>query len=201
MALKAGVDLLLHPTHPERIVSYLEKTNYRPKLITKSLELRTKINSFQFSVLSSQFEEHRKLSEELTRRVIRIEGDIKHIKGPFLIILNDEERGEEKDLVLAKELKRRFPDSKLKICRSGSDIPKFILRKTSVIVAVFSGVKAWKGGPSPWLLKCIKELEEKAEIFISFGSPYIFDGVRDNVTKIYAYWDSDSAQKAVAELI
>ncbi|MEK7290153.1 MAG: hypothetical protein AAB422_07530, partial [Planctomycetota bacterium] len=69
------------------------------------------------------------------------------------------------------------------------------------IVAVFSGIRAWKGGPSPWLLKCITELKDKAEIFVSFGSPYLLDRGGNDATRIYAYWDSEAAQKAAAEII
>jgi hypothetical protein len=70
-----------------------------------------------------------------------------------------------------------------------------------LIVAVFSGIRAWKGGASPWLLKCIEVLGDKAAIFISFGSPYLIDNIRGGVIKIYVYWDSEAAQKAAAEVI
>ena len=151
----------------------------------------------------------------------------------------------EKGRILAERLKEKFPDLKLQILKSSSGIQKLsVPDNASVIVAVFSSIKAWKGGPSPWLLKCIKELEGKAGIFISFGSPHILDGIGDcprffatanpsecgtdrakrsprtchcerseaistavrgigtvPAVKVYAYWDSDSAQKAVAEAL
>ncbi|MFA4827774.1 MAG: glycoside hydrolase family 3 N-terminal domain-containing protein [Thermodesulfovibrionales bacterium] len=272
MALRAGVDLLLHPTDTERVVSYLQQKFSANgcqlsanTLFRKSLRLATeKIKT----PAAPDFGKNRRLSEKITKMSIRIDGQIRPLKKPFLIILSDEEnapspiplpRGEglmgrvedvslsEKGRILAERLKEKFPDLKLQILHNGSDTQKLIIpEKTSAIVAVFSGIKAWKGGPSPWLLKCIKELEDKADIFISFGSPYILDGIGDcprffssanppecgtdrakrsprtchcerseaistavrgrlrigtvPSVKIYAWWDSDSAQKAVAEV-
>ena len=262
MALRAGGDLLLHPTDPERVVSYLEKklsafsSQLSANTFRKSLRLATeKIKT----PAAPDFGKNRRLSEKITKMSIRIVGQIRPLKKPFLIILNDEEnvpssiplpRGEglkgrvedvslsEKGRILAEGLKEKFPDLKLQILKRSSRIQKLsVPDNASVIVAVFSSIKAWKGGPSPWLLKCIKELEGKAGIFISFGSPYILDRIGDcprftdrakrsprtchcerseaistavrgrprirtvPSVKIYAWWDSDSAQKAVAEVL
>jgi len=260
MALRAGVDLLLHPTDPERVVSYLQQKFSAigcqlsaNRLFRKSLRLATeKIKT----PAAPDFGKNRRLSEKITKMSIKIDGQIRPLKKPFLIILNDEEnapspiplpRGEglkgrvedvslsEKGRILAERLKEKFPDLKLQILKRSSRIQKLsVPDNASVIVAIFSGIKAWKGGPSPWLLKCIKELDGKAGIFISFGSPYILDRIGDcprffssanppecgtdttpvnspliggcrigtvPAVKIYAWWDSDSAQKAVAEVL
>ena len=259
MALRAGVDLLLHPTDVDKVVAYLENTNLDCRSSVKRLnEFRKTCQALRITPYCD-FEKHRELSEELTRRAIRITGQIKPIKKPFLIILNDDAdnpspipsdksphppftkggrggilekamarrggeggfddesravRGDkslcEKGRVFAEKLKEKFPDLKLQIINRSSKIQKLTPPDNAfVIVAIFSETKAWKGGPSPWLLKCIKKLEEIAEIFISFGSPYILptptplpqgEGARGRGAKIYAYWDSESAQKAVAEL-
>ena len=90
----------------------------------------------------------------------------------------------------------------MQIIKHDSEIQKVIFPDNSfAIVAVFSSIRAWKGGASPWLLKCIEELENKARIFVSFGSPYLIDRVGNDTARIYAYWDSDTAQKAVAEVM
>lgn len=84
--------------------------------------------------------------------------------------------------VLAEKLKGKFPDLKLQIIKHDSEIQKVIFPDNSfAIVAVFSGIRAWKGGSSPWLLKSITDLKDKAEIFVSFGSPYLIDNIRDRI--------------------
>jgi hypothetical protein len=218
MALNAGVDILLHPTDSDKVVFYLS-TPPLPPLIKGGLRGGRRLRIFRDGLIRfpsktlPDFESHGKLSEELTKRAIKVSGEIK-IKGkPFLIILSDEENppsppftkggmGGFSGNVLAEKLKGKFPDLKLQIIKRDSEIQKVIFPDNSfAIVAVFSSIRAWKGGASPWLLKCIAELKDKAEIFISFGSPYLIDGVGNNTTKIYAYWASDAAQKAVAEML
>ncbi|MCG2813589.1 MAG: hypothetical protein L6245_02805 [Thermodesulfovibrionales bacterium] len=70
----------------------------------------------------------------------------------------------------------------MQIIKHDSEIQKVIFPDNSfAIVAVFSGIRAWKGGSSPWLLKSITDLKDKAEIFVSFGSPYLIDNIRDRI--------------------
>ncbi|NCO83824.1 MAG: hypothetical protein COZ31_10615 [Nitrospirae bacterium CG_4_10_14_3_um_filter_44_29] len=219
LALNAGVDILLHPTDPDRVVSYLS-TPPLPPLIKGGIRGGRRLRIFRDGLIRfpsktlPDFESHRKLSEELTKRAIKVSGEIK-IKGkPFLIILSDEENppsppftkggmGGFSGNVLAEKLKGKFPDLKLQIIKRDSEIQKVIFPDNSfAIVAVFSGIRAWKGGASPWLLKSIKRLERRADIIISFGSPYLIDRIGTvPAVKIYAYWDSEAAQKAAAEVI
>ena len=139
----------------------------------------------------------------------------------MLIILSDD--ANERGMTLYTVLKSRYRSLKYLHFRQGEDLKSGgVLKDRELIVAVFSSIRAWKGGASPWLLKCITELKDKAEIFISFGSPYIIDNISDRigdcprftdrakrsrrigtvpVVKIYAYWDSEAAQKAVAEML
>jgi hypothetical protein len=42
-------------------------------------------------------------------------------------------------------------------------------------------------------------MQNRADLFVSFGSPYLLDNIKG--AKIFAYWDSDSAQRAVAGII
>ena len=210
MALNGGVDILLHPTVPEKVVSFLsdKKAEFNNRYLS---EFQKKLCFFSKAL--PDFESHRKLSEELTKKAIKVSGEIK-IKGePYLVVLSDEENpplppftkggmGGFLGNVLAEKLKGKFPDLKLQIIKHDSEIQKVIFPDNSfAIVAVFSGIRAWKGGPSPWLLKCITELKDKAKIFVSFGSPYLLDRVGNDTARIYAYWDSEAAQKAAAEVI
>jgi beta-glucosidase-like glycosyl hydrolase len=204
IALKAGVDLLLHPTDTEKVVSYLGK-----KLSAISFQrlenklFRKRIKTF----VTPDFEKHRRVSEELTKRAIKIDGQIEQIEEPLLVILNDD--ADIKDSTLIVELRRRRHAKHLRF-KTGDEILLRNISGRQIIVAIFSGIKAWKGGASSWLLKSLKKLEGKADVFISFGSPYILpspnplpqgEGARGRATKIYAYWDSDAAQKAVAEIL
>ncbi|MDO9289422.1 MAG: glycoside hydrolase family 3 N-terminal domain-containing protein [Thermodesulfovibrionales bacterium] len=262
LALRAGVDLLLHPTDTERVVSYLQqrfsvqppadpprRTNgcqLSANTFRKSLRLATeKIKT----PAAPDFGKNRRLSEKIIKMSIKIDGQIRPLKKPFLIILNDAKDKKGNPLISALRLSHR----NLKYLRvnDGDDSRLRSINDRELIVAVFSSIKAWKGGPSPWLLKCIKELEDKADIFISFGSPYILDAIGKRIgdypgffssanplssasrprrpecgtgttpfkspltkgdlkgcrigtvpiVKVYAWWDSDSAQKAVAEAL
>lgn len=218
MALQAGVDILLHPTNPEKVADYLSILP-DPSLRKVALWGGRRLRIFRDGLIRfpykslPDFEEHRKLSEELTRKALKVRGDFK-IKGkPVLIILNDEENSPSPPLdkgekggflgnVLAKSLKKKFPDLKLQIIKHDSEIQRIIFSDSAfVVVAVFSGIKAWKGGPTNWLMKAMKKLERRTNVFISFGSPYLFNDLKGDGAKIYAYWDSDIAQRAVAELI
>ncbi len=239
MALRAGVDILLHPADIEKVVSYLLSNPFSPPVtkVRDRLAARGKggfLNEFRKelshipSKILPDFRKHGRLSEELTTKAIKISGVIKPIKQPLLVILDDDmnsnppaspfikggqmriiEKGsgrradvrrEWKGRVFAERLGEKFSDFRAQVYSSSSEIQESIPSKTSVIVAVFSSIKAWKGGASPWLLQSIKKLEDRAEVFISFGSPYLLNGIRGDTTKIYAYWDSDIAQRAVAEV-
>jgi hypothetical protein len=146
------------------------------------------------------FEGNRQLSEKITKMAIKIDGQLNPLRNPLLIILSDD--ANEKGKTLYAELKSRYRSLKYLHFKQGEDLKLGgVLRGRELIVAVFSGIRAWKGGPSPWLLKCIRDLKEEAEIFISFGSPYLIDRVGNDTARIYAYWASEAAQKTVAEIL
>ena len=199
MALNAGVDILLHPTDPDNVVSYLENEGSGFRLQVSAKHTWGKEKRVQ-SI--PDFEGNKQLSEKITRMAIKIDGRLNPLPffAPLLIILSDD--ANEKGMTLYTVLKSRYRSLKYLHFRQGEDLKLGgVPRGRELIVAVFSSIRAWKGGASPWLLKCITELKGKAEIFVSFGSPYLIDRVGNNTTKIYAYWASEAAQKAVAEVI
>jgi hypothetical protein len=69
-----------------------------------------------------------------------------------------------------------------------------------MIVAVFSETRAWKGGASGWLTRQIARFEKCADLYISFGSPYLLGGP-GRVPRICAFWDADPAQDAMAGVL
>ncbi len=196
-ALKAGVDIILHPTEPERIVSYL---GTKKKVFHgERLELfRKGLTSLPEPCLP-RFDTDRELSRRLTEKSITISGAFRIKSTPILIILNDGEI--DKSAVFIRRLRKALPGVKFRIMRPGSESHKtdFPVGQP-VIVAVFSETKAWKGGASKWLSENISYLKDKAGLSISFGSPYLLDPLT-RTPRIYAYSDDESAQEAVADLI
>jgi len=200
MSLEAGVDILLHPTDPEKIVSCLEAKNivHNAERLTR---FRREIDRTPAGTIP-RFELHRKLSDLVTERAVRLTGDFRIREDLFLIILNDDEHS--KGTALARSLKKSVPSLKTRIIREGTDVQKIKVPDTSfVIVAVFSETKAWKGGASSWLYGQIASIKNRADLFVSFGSPYLLDNIKGKLkdAKIFAYWDSEPAQRAVANII
>jgi beta-glucosidase-like glycosyl hydrolase len=197
MALNAGVDILLHPTDPDKVVSYLENKGSGFRLQASAKHAWEKEKRVQST---PDFEGNKQLSEKITKMAIKIDGQIRQIKNPLLIILNDDMENRGKTLI--DRLKLRHPNLEFLRFKAEKNVSlNNIPENRELIVAVFSSIRAWKGGASPWLLKSIKRLERRADVIISFGSPYLIDNIRGDVIKIYAYWDSGAAQKAVAEVI
>ncbi len=228
-ALNAGVDIILHPTDPEKTASYLKGKNvffdadrlerFRKGLISMPTPDRP------------DFDGHGRLSSKLAGEAIRTSGHFRITGRPFLIILNDDEndpsrnpvsRGEmpeernddlfppEKGRAFAERLKEYLPGLESRFVSHASGSREITLPdEACVIVAIFCETKAWKGGASGWLHDKIASLENSADLFISFGSPYLLDDVprrpavarRKSVAKIFAYWDAVPAQEAAAGLI
>jgi beta-glucosidase-like glycosyl hydrolase len=197
MALDAGADVILHPTDAERVVSYME--------MKKKVFDAGRLANFRGSLLrfpadsSPDFDKNRKLSETLTEKAIRSDGRFSLKKPPLLVILNDED--DERGAALIRSLKKGVRSLRLLTINRASKrkiLP--VSEDASLIVAVFSETKGWKGGTGNWLYQALSLLEKKTELFISFGSPYLLDGI-EGAARISAYWDSTSAQEAVARLI
>ena len=200
MALDAGVDLLLHPTDPEKVVSCLEAKNIAFDA-ERLKRFRAGLGRGQVETMPD-FELHSKLSDLLTEKAIRLTTDFRVSGGLFLIILDDD--GQRKGSVLARALKEKVPSLKTRLIRKGSDVRGIAVPETAfVIVAVFSETKAWKGGASSWLYKQIAYLKDRAGLFVSFGSPYLFHDIQGKLhgAQIFAYWDAVPAQRAVAKII
>jgi beta-glucosidase-like glycosyl hydrolase len=196
MALEAGVDILLHPSDPEKIATYLEK---RSSVLSNS-----RLLAFRRGLIRTpgkrhpSFIMHRKTSDTVTRRAIHLTGDVCIQDTPQLIILSDEmgERGRP----FARELKKTFPRMAVRRPGSGSGIRKPGGHDARTIVAVFSETRAWKGAAGAWLREIISSYSDRAGLFVSFGNPYLLDGI-DNVPRMYVYWSSESAQEAAAGFI
>jgi beta-glucosidase-like glycosyl hydrolase len=197
MSLEAGIDILLHPTDPEKIVSFL-KTK---KVLCNAERLTRFRNGIDRTPARKMPDIGRNhiFSDLLTEKAVRLTGDFQIREDTLLLVLNDDEQ--RKGLALSRALKKNIPTLKIRIICKGADIQKIKIPASSfVIAAVFSETKAWKGGVSNWLSRQLAYLKSRTNLFVSFGSPYLFDE-RSKTPKIFAYWDSETAQRAVARMI
>jgi beta-glucosidase-like glycosyl hydrolase len=195
IALGSGVDIILHPSDPDAVASYLIEKNCRldPLQITPHPPLLK-----SRSDISPDFASHQRLSDEIAGMAIVVEGanDLT-ITKPFLIILKEDKL--EKDEHFVNALKQKYARFQYCCVTPGDEIPWSAIPKDhDLLVSVFSQVRAWKGQTAAWIRESIERLDGRARLFISFGNPYVLRNL-ENVTKIYAYWNSESAQKAVAK--
>jgi beta-glucosidase-like glycosyl hydrolase len=197
MALDAGVDLVLHPTDVERVVSFLRarKKSFDPN----------RIEAFRRSILGApvsarpDFEKDKRISGALTNKSIISSGRFVLRKPPFLVILNDED--EDKGNTLTRSLSRGIRGMQyLIVSRASKDKRLLLPEDIPIIVAIFSETRGWKGGAGSWVYEALSQLKERGDLFISFGSPYLLDGIK-GPAKISAFWDADSAQEAVARIV
>jgi beta-glucosidase-like glycosyl hydrolase len=200
LSLEAGVDILLHPTDAEKVVAYLRAKN-RGFQEARLRRFRTELGRGRAGPVPD-FALHRKMTELLTEEAVRLTSDFQVRGDPFLIILNDDRQ--RKGRALEAALRQMTPSLKALAITQGKDIRGMpIPRGSFVIVAVFSETKAWKGGASSWLYEQIAAAQNRAGLFVSFGSPYLFRHLQGKlqVPAMFAYGDAESAQRAVAKLI
>ncbi|MEK6672259.1 MAG: glycoside hydrolase family 3 N-terminal domain-containing protein [Nitrospirota bacterium] len=191
MALKAGVDIILHPKDPDNIAAYLRQNNLSMESL--NLNISTPPND-----LKPGFDDNRRLSEEMTRMAIRTEGAA-HIKNPFIIIITDDEDEDGRYFIAA--LRKKHPDIKHCSILPGVDIPwQTIPPGHDLLISIFSNVRAWKGDTKRWVMSAISRLKDRAKIFAAFGNPYLLNEGSGDM-RIYAYWASKEAQEAAAEKI
>jgi beta-glucosidase-like glycosyl hydrolase len=199
MSLDAGADIILHPTDPDRVVSYLEKKKkvFDADRLTR---FRTSIGIPRTEKVPD-FKRHCRASDLLTEKAVKVTADFLTREKIFLVILNDDQK--KKGTALARALRRRGSLTARTIMK-GDDARKILIPEGCfVITALFSETKGWKGGASAWLLKQTEYLRDRTGLFVSFGSPYLIRDIRGKSlqAKILAYCDSESAQKTVAKVI
>ena len=115
------------------------------------------------------------------------------------MVLNDE--GEEKGATFIRSMRKYFPGTRAVRVRPGVPVPK--IRKgpdETLIVAVFSETRAWKGGASGWLQRQVQSCGQEADLYISFGSPYLLDHL-GTVPRVCAFWDAEQAQDTLPQVL
>ncbi len=196
MALEAGVDLLLHPEEPERLASELEQSglNIKSDRLKKFREtlLKTPASTAPPPLCED-------LSREITQKAITVEGVLLPFKNPFVIVLTD---GEEKGSAFIRALREGFPSlGQSLITGDGGNLEEPAPAGTDVVVAIFSKIQAFKGGAAPWIKDSLRALEGNLKVAVSFGSPHLIKGLGGDITSVYAWWASGTAQEEVAKLL
>lgn len=191
MALEAGVDLLLHPAEPERLATELERSG-------KSFDAG-RVETFRRnlppeSASGPPFQLCEALSLETTRDAIVVEGTLKPMKNPFVLVLSDEAEDGSK---FVDALRARHPSLGHRLIAEDTESIE-VPEGTDVIVAVFSKIKAFKGGSAPWMEKALHSIEGKISVAVSFGSPHLIASLEEGIPKIYAWWGTDAAQLEAA---
>jgi len=197
MALTAGVDVILHPSDADRVASYLGTRKARFE--AARLEEFRRGLSCAPGRKRPDFRNNNVLSESLTEKALTLSGAF-HLEGrPCLVILNDE--ADERGALFANRLKKGLRGLMIiSVNRSSGEVLLTLPEGAQIIVAIFSETRGWKGGAGDWLYKALSGLAWRADLYISFGSPYLLDRV-EGAAKLFAYWDSAAAQEAVAGLL
>lgn len=222
MALMAGVDLILHPSDPDNVASYIsvrvkgrQCDRYRAtagpfdpatvrscdRSTTSRLWCdRTVAPSNAFNPqpsASSQpdFNSNRDLSNELFYMAITYKGNIRGIKKPFLIVITDE-------MITTSYFidwfKRVFGKDRV-LFLNETVIPwQRIPDGSGLVVSIFSEARAWKE-KSLHLNNLLNKFNKKVEIFLSFGNPFILNKIGSPT--IFAYSTSEHAQVAMVRYI
>jgi beta-glucosidase-like glycosyl hydrolase len=192
-ALEAGVDLLLHPQDPEELARQLEATG-RDFDAGRIRSFRKTLTTRPASGPPPPLCEG--LSGKATRDAIEVVGALSSLRDPYVMVLSD---GEEDGSEFIAALGRKYPRIGHRTVTDNDDLD--IPSGADLIIAVFSPVRAFKGGIPSWLSKALRTLGEKARVAVSFGSPHLLGDVSKDTPSICAWWGDREAQIAVADII
>jgi len=196
-ALAAGIDILLHPSDPDRMAAYLARM-HAPRDPDRLVRFRNGLPPAAASAIPL-FDRHREISRRLTESAVAVTGRCRIKGGPLVVVLNDED--EEKGDPFIRSMQKYFPGTRAVKVRPGSPLPKIRTGPdASVIVAVFSETRAWKGGASGWLQRQTAICRKYADLYISFGSPYLLDHL-GKVPRVCAFWDAEQAQDTLPKVL
>lgn len=202
LALRAGVDIILHPLHAERVAAYLKEKEYPPHNL-RLTEFRRNLLRFP-DEQAPHFEEHALLSHELSAGSLSLPKGLRISPAPLVVILSDEEKVTGGQFIAT--LRKALPGLScvtLKQKQGKSGFLKVAGRaagKETIILAVFSETRAWKGQTGQWMQESIADLNPLTSLFISFGNPYLLRNIPAG-KKMPAYWNAPIAQQTAAEAI
>jgi beta-glucosidase-like glycosyl hydrolase len=200
-ALRAGVDIVLHPLHTENVVSYLRKQSYQPPDNIRLSGFRQGLLRFSDNELPG-FIENAALAADLTTRCLTLPETFTLNRDPVVVILTDEK--EKQGTFFVRSLRKIMPELscvRMNENRTGLQrLEAMTAGKRTLITVVFSETRAWKKSAGGWLQKSITAMTPITDLFVSFGNPYLLRNIPAE-RKLLTYWSAEAAQKAAAETI
>jgi len=189
MALEAGVDVLLHPSDPLVLSGQLDgKCSHECRLDSFRRTL-TGIPSDKRPPVDNS------IVEDLSLKALKTEGLLSYIRQPVVLALTDD-----RDFISpGAQALANLLDTEAIIVDGPGAVPA--IGDRGLIVAVSSGISAYKGGSAKWIGKALEDLSGKAALLVSLSGPGLIEQMPANAPKIYAYWDSAFSGRAVYEVI
>ncbi len=186
LALKAGVDIILHPSDPKSLAQSLGTSI--PEHDTSALEaFRRGLHTTPAGEIPVGGKE---ICLDLSRSALRINGRLEPLKRPTLVVVSDEGKTGE---TLASEL-----GLEARLIHSEEELSAFKRPPGQLILAVFSSIRAYKGGAGRWLHEAQRKLIP--DVCMAFGPPSLLEHQCAKV-RITAWWDGAEAQRAAAEVL
>lgn len=187
MAIKAGVDFLLHPLDPDGLARDLSAMPN--KSMAQAYRKTLTLSQRQGSLITNE-----SLVQECSALAIDIVGKLPSLRDPIIITFSDDEGKSAQ--VFFEHLKMELPNIEHEIYTSA---PVTLPLDRQCIMAVFSSFRAWKGGSAAWIGDALKCLDRPGNVAVSFGAPYVLDGLSEVAAKVVAYWDAPVAQEETAK--
>lgn len=231
MALKAGADIILHPSDPRKIIDYLSSRYDEIKERVEGSYLRVleakkeikRIQDVKYKIQDIGAKASWDLAYKLTRKSITITKNViteskdtpylllrttrfkSTLSEPMVIILDDDNNKSGKPFI--NILRKKHKRIKHFYIDNNFNLKNLLpfTHHSLLIIAVFSKVSAWKGrsGLSAKLNGVLKRAIRDLgySVLIGFCSPYILEEFSKCDIIINAYSGSEQAQEAVVELL
>lgn len=193
MALRAGVDILLHPDDPDMLNGYLK--------MMKAPLSHGKVESFRNTLRTGSearpdFDKNRLLSVVMTERSIKLEGEIRSLNPSSIVLISEDEKLSSG--IIEGYLTEKFSNAKRTTItnnrKGGDDI-----LGNELITMIFSTTAAWKGALPQWLIDSISSIRDRTKLFIVFGNPYVVHDI--DRPKMLAWGCSEQSERAVVKLL
>jgi beta-N-acetylhexosaminidase len=217
-ALNTGVDILLHPADPEKLIQSIYVEALKDNQLTGRIEeAETKIREVKKRLLQPQKissfdpQRSRELSLKIARGSITLVKDDQHLiplnvhSSPELLIIQNNPSAA-KGEVFIEEIKKRIPIHHAYLFPPDWKGTFPDLRAGApVICAIFSRIRAYQKALSPaqavknYIHNLLKD--NRAIILIYLGNPYLVSGFPEAPCSLCTYSDSGVSQKAAVEAI
>ncbi|MDA8155834.1 MAG: hypothetical protein M0Z52_05210 [Actinomycetota bacterium] len=189
MALKAGVDVLLHPSSPDEMAKHLSSIELPEPVLLR--RIRHELTETKRRTGPPDFRMHEALAQEIAFAAIRYEGSQKSLgKSPVVIILSDDP---EALSPFVKEAASALPGLPVLVNPEPQDMP----RNKETLAVIHSVPRAWRPPPEQ-LKRKIEAASELGPLWLSFGNPY---AIHNEKNKILAYSDSEAVQREMARRV